>query len=84
MSKGAKKRARKRRGCTSKVRYGSLMAAVNAAARTGLNWYRCHWCGGWHLTSRNTPLRIYTEQLQEGGSMPSGPSSCSSSERKKD
>lgn len=51
-----RKRLLKTRGCTSKVRYTSLMAAMNAAARTGLNWYRCRYCHGWHLTKINTPL----------------------------
>lgn len=41
-----------RRGCTSKARYGTLMAALDAASRHGLTWYRCPYCKGWHLTSR--------------------------------
>lgn len=56
MNRKKRKRLLKARGCTSKVRYASLMAAMNAAARTGLNWYRCRYCHGWHLTKRNTPL----------------------------
>lgn len=43
----------KRRACTSKVRYSSLMQVMNAGARTGMDWYRCPYCKGFHLTSRN-------------------------------
>lgn len=56
-AKAARRRERARRMCTSKVRYGSLMAAVDAATRTGLTWYRCPRCRGWHLTSRKTAPR---------------------------
>lgn len=51
-AKAARHRERVRRMCTSKVRYPSLMAALDAAVRTGLTWYRCPRCRGWHLTSR--------------------------------
>ncbi len=44
--------ARVMRGCTSKVRYRSLASAIDAAVRHALTWYRCPYCGGWHLTSR--------------------------------
>lgn len=56
MNRKKRKRLLKARGCTSKVRYISLMTAMNAAARTGLNWYWCCYCHGWHLTKINTPL----------------------------
>lgn len=42
--------------CGEKVRYASIMQAVNAGVRTGLTWYRCDYCGGYHLTSANRPL----------------------------
>lgn len=50
--------ARELRSCASKRRYPSQDAAIAAAiaavhARGGsLRWYRCRFCGGWHLTSK--------------------------------
>lgn len=54
-AKSKRRAAMKRKGCTDKVRYSNLMQAMNAGVRTGLNWYRCHWCKGYHLTSRDVP-----------------------------
>lgn len=44
---------RKRRMCASKVRYSTRMQALNAGVRTGMDWYRCPYCKGFHLTSRS-------------------------------
>lgn len=50
-NKRRRRAERKKKGCTDKVRYSNLMQAMHAGARTGLDWYRCHWCKGYHLTS---------------------------------
>lgn len=50
MGKRARRRRREERACLSKVPYPSEMAAMDAAVRTGLVWYRCPYCHRWHLT----------------------------------
>lgn len=37
--------------CGRKVRYASEYAAMRAGAKTGMTWYHCPYCHGWHLTS---------------------------------
>ena len=49
-----RRKARIRKGCSSKKRYGSEIAAMRAAIRFQQTWYRCANCGGWHLTSENS------------------------------
>lgn len=45
------------KSCESKNRYATqwdareAIAACEAHGRTGLTYYRCDFCGGWHLTS---------------------------------
>lgn len=39
----------------SKFSWDDGWSLKNAGVRTGLNWYRCHWCKGYHLTSRDVP-----------------------------
>ena len=45
------------KSCSSKNRYATRWDAQEAIAlcaehgRTGLTYYRCDFCGGWHLTS---------------------------------
>lgn len=52
-----RERAREQRSCTSKQRYVTAVEARQAALRCesrgqrGLAWYRCEYCGGYHLTS---------------------------------
>lgn len=54
-----KESARRTRACESKNRYATRDLARAAAAScaeygvTGLSAYRCPYCNGWHLTSRN-------------------------------
>lgn len=49
--------ARRYRSCERKNRYDSRADAEEAAAvcaahgRGGLTFYKCEYCGGWHLTS---------------------------------
>lgn len=56
-----KESARRTRACKSKNRYATRdlarAAAENCAEHgvTGLSAYRCSYCNGWHLTSRNSP-----------------------------
>ena len=51
--------ARRERACESKNRYRSRAEAEAAAASCaewgtpGLKCYRCDYCGGWHLTSKD-------------------------------
>ena len=46
------------RSCERKNRYASRAAAEEAIewcaaqGRSGLSYYRCEYCGGWHLTHR--------------------------------
>ena len=50
--------AHRERACTSKNRYASRSEAEEAILLSaehgtrGLRTYRCEYCGGWHLTSR--------------------------------
>lgn len=46
-----KRKKREKRMCRDKVAYPSMMAALDAAVRTGLTWYHCPYCNKWHLTS---------------------------------
>lgn len=39
------------RACTDKTRYWTRREAKHVAVRIGLNFYRCPFCGCWHLTS---------------------------------
>lgn len=56
MSNNRKTRKRNiREHCEPKKAYPNQMAAMNAGIRTGLNWYRCPYCGNYHLTKRNAP-----------------------------
>lgn len=49
--------ARRYKACDRKNRYDSRAEAEEAAAicaahgRGGLSYYKCEYCGGWHLTS---------------------------------
>lgn len=53
----AKRRTeRKLRSCKSKIRYPNQMVAMHAAVKTGMTWYHCHFCKGWHLTKDRDPL----------------------------
>lgn len=45
--------ARKRRMCSEKTRFASELSAMRAGSRLGMDWYRCPYCGGFHLTSKN-------------------------------
>ena len=49
-----RRRKRERAVCRGKVRYRDQMAAMHAGALTGMDWYRCPVCRGWHLTSRHS------------------------------
>lgn len=53
-----RKYERKRRTCTGKRRYGSELVAMREGARFGMDWYRCPYCGGWHLTSKNSQPEV--------------------------
>lgn len=52
-----RKIARRHKACDSKNRYATRGEAETAIAtcasygRTGLHYYRCSYCKGWHLTS---------------------------------
>ena len=55
----ASKRAKRRRSCEGKRRYGDHEAADHAsrvlrAVNDGGSWvsYFCHYCGGWHVGRR--------------------------------
>ena len=40
-------------GCTGKMRYDNRAAAAIACKRTGAKTvYHCHYCTGWHVTTR--------------------------------
>ena len=51
--------ARRRKACTSKNRYSSraeaeaVLADCASHGRTGLHIYKCQYCNGWHLTSKD-------------------------------
>lgn len=49
----------KKRGCTDKKRFPTQFIAMKVGAKLGLNWYWCHWCKGYHLTSQNTENANY-------------------------
>ena len=40
--------------CTEKRTYENKRIAKEEAKRLGLNYYRCHFCGKFHLTSRGS------------------------------
>ena len=42
----------RQRSCEGKVKHETEWQAASEAKEKGLSWYRCRWCGGWHLTSR--------------------------------
>lgn len=46
--------ARKHRMCSDKTRFASEIAAMRSGAKFGMDWYRCPYCGGYHLTSKNS------------------------------
>lgn len=39
--------------CSGKTRFAREITAMRAGAGLGMDWYRCPYCGGYHLTSRN-------------------------------
>lgn len=39
--------------CPEKTRFASELSAMRAGSRLGMDWYRCPYCGGFHLTSKN-------------------------------
>lgn len=39
--------------CSGKTRFAREIAAMRAGAGLGMDWYRCPYCGGYRLTSRN-------------------------------
>lgn len=45
--------ARKHRMCSDKTRFASEIAAMRSGAKFDMDWYRCPYCGGYHLTSKN-------------------------------
>lgn len=53
-----RERVRRTRACERKNRYETradaqeAIAACSSYGRTGLHCYKCPYCGGWHLTSR--------------------------------
>ncbi len=81
-AKSKRRAAMKRKGCTDKVRYSNLMQAVNAGVRTGLNWYRCHWCKGYHLTSRDVPRTASKNRQSFSNAKHPRPSRYSDKERR--
>lgn len=51
---GHRRHERRARICDCKVRFASQLAAIDAAVQMGLTYYRCPFCGGWHLTQQGT------------------------------
>lgn len=41
------------RMCSDKTRFASEIAAMRSGAKFDMDWYRCPYCGGYHLTSKN-------------------------------
>lgn len=39
--------------CSQKTRFESEMSAMKAGAKLVMDWYRCPYCRGYHLTSKN-------------------------------
>ena len=61
---------RRMRGCKTKKRYGSEIAAMRVAVRFGQTWYRCPYCHGFHLTSKKADVTAGRQCSQtEGGSI---------------
>lgn len=57
---------RLQKSCKSKVRYPNQMTALNAAVRTGMSWYYCRNCGGYHLTKIFDPLEWNGPKEEDG------------------
>lgn len=39
--------------CSDKTRFAGEIAAMRSGAKFDMDWYRCPYCGGYHLTSKN-------------------------------
>lgn len=60
-AQGEREAALRHKACSSKNRYPNkheameAIAACSAHGKSGLQCYRCPYCGGWHLTSHPRP-----------------------------